>query len=53
MFDEKHKGHKFERLQEVYDGHVEQIKQETNGLRKRLKDLSFSMKDVQNTIDKV
>lgn len=53
MFGSEHKGHEFERMQDVYKRHVDLIKSETNGLRKRLKSLSFFMKDVQSTIDKV
>jgi len=53
MFGTKHKGHEFERLQDVYVRHVELIKHEAVGLKKRLKDLGYFMRDVQVTIDKV
>ena len=53
MFGEEHKGHKFQKLNEVYEKHVEMIKKEASGLRKRLKDLNFYMNEVQVTIDKV
>ncbi len=36
MFGEEHKSHEFEKLQVVYERHIELIKKEANGLRKRL-----------------
>lgn len=53
MFGEDHKQHEFEKLSVVYERHVEMIRKEANGLRKRLKDLNFYMNEVQCTIEKV
>ena len=53
MFGDEHKHHEFEKLNVVYERHVEQIRKEANGLRKRLKELSFYMNEVQSTIEKV
>lgn len=49
----KHKDHKFLRLSEVYEKHCDVIKKEAQGLKKRLKELTKHMNDVQNTIQKV
>ena len=49
----KHKDHKFLRLGEVYEKHCDVIKKEAQGLKKRLKELTKHMHDVQNTIQKV
>lgn len=40
MFGNEHKGHEFERLSNVVDHHVELIKKELNGLKRRLGELS-------------
>jgi uncharacterized protein YlxW (UPF0749 family) len=53
MFGSDHKSHEFEKLSVVYERHVEKIRKEANGLRKRLKELHLYMNEVQNTIDKV
>ncbi len=53
MFGDEHKQHKFEKLSVVYERHVELIRKEANGLRKRLKELGSYMHDVQSTIEKV
>ena len=53
MFGNEHKQHQFERLNEVYERHVEVIRKEANGLRKRLKELNFYMGEVQTTIERV
>jgi len=50
---DKHKDHKFLRLAEVYEKHCEVIKKEAMGLKKRLKELTKHMNDVQGTIEKV
>ena len=39
MFGSDHKSHEFEKLSQVYERHVEKIRKEANGLRKRLKEL--------------
>ena len=41
------------RLAEVYEKHCEVIKKEAMGLKKRLKELTKHMNDVQGTIEKV
>ena len=46
MFGTEHKDHNFSKLTEIYDKHVEMIKKEAGGLRKRLKDLNFYMNEV-------
>lgn len=43
---DKHKGHKFLRLGEVYEKHCDVIKKEAIGLKKRLKELTKYMNDV-------
>ena len=53
MFGEEHKSHSFERLQVVYQRHVEQIKQESGCLLKRLQELSEHVRDTQTSIEKV
>jgi prefoldin subunit 5 len=53
MFGDKHKEHKFLRLAEVYEKHCDVIKKEAQGLKKRLKELTKHMNDVQATIEKV
>lgn len=53
MFGDDHKQHQFEKLSVVYERHVELIRKEANGLRKRLKELSLYMNEVQSTIEKV
>jgi tripartite motif-containing protein 37 len=53
MFGEEHKGHKFQKLNEVYEKHVKLIKGEAENLRSRLKELNSQMNEVQVTIDKV
>ena len=53
MFGDGHKGHQFERLKEVYERHVETIRGEAIGLRKRLTQLTGCVNDVQSTIEKV
>ena len=53
MFGNDHKQHEFEKLSVVYERHVEMIRKEANGLRKRLKDLNFYMNEVQSTIEKI
>ncbi len=53
MFGSAHKSHSFERLSEVYEAHVEVIRKEANGLRKRLKELTSFQNEVQQTIEKV
>lgn len=53
MFGDDHKQHEFEKLSVVYERHVEMIRKEANGLRKRLKDLNFYMNEVQSTIEKI
>ena len=50
---DKHKDHKFLRLAEVYEKHCDVIKKEAMGLKKRLKELTKHMNDVQRTIEKV
>lgn len=40
MFGEEHKGHKFQKLNEVYEKHVKLIKGEAENLRSRLKELN-------------
>ena len=40
MFGEDHRQHQFEKLQVVYERHVEMIKKEAVGLRKRLQELN-------------
>lgn len=37
----------------VYDRHVELIKKEASGLRKRLQELNLFINEVQSTIEKV
>ena len=43
---DKHKEHKFLRLNEVYEKHCDVIKKEAQGLEKRLKELTKYMDDV-------
>lgn len=49
----EHKDHKFLRLGEVYEKHCDVIKKEAIGLKKRLKELTKYMNDVETTIEKV
>ena len=53
MFGEEHKSHQFDRLQGVYQRHVDSIKQESTCLIKRLQELSEHVKDTQQAIEKV
>ena len=53
MFGEDHKQHSFEKLSVVYERHVELIRKEADGLRKRLKELTHYIAEVQTTIEKV
>lgn len=53
MFGEEHKSHSFERLQVVYQRHVDSIKQESGCLLKRLQELSEQVRDTQTSIEKV
>lgn len=50
---DRHKDHKFLRLGEVYEKHCDVIKNEAIGLKKRLKELTKYMNDVQASIEKV
>lgn len=53
MFGEEHKAHQFERLQVVYQRHVEQIKHESGCLLKRLQELSEHVRETQGAIERV
>ena len=53
MFGDAHKSHQFERLKDVYNRHVELIRGEASGLRRRLRDLNSNVNEVQQTIEKV
>jgi tripartite motif-containing protein 37 len=53
MFGDKHKSHQFEHLKVVYQRHVDTIRGEANGLRKRLRELNGNVNEVQSTIEKV
>lgn len=53
MFGTSHKSHEFEKISVVYERHVELIRKESNILRKRLKELSLYVVEIQTTIEKV
>lgn len=53
MFGDQHKQHQFEHLKVVYQRHVENIRMEATGLRKRLRELNSNVNEVQATIEKV
>ena len=53
MFGDTHKSHQFERLKDVYSRHVELIRGEASGLRRRLRDLNSNVNEVHQTIEKV
>ena len=53
MFGDAHKSHQFERLKDVYGRHVELIRGEASGLRRRLRDLNGNVNEVHQTIEKV
>jgi hypothetical protein len=44
--ENQHRDHEILRLKQVYDRHVELIKNESAELRKRLKDLNMSLNEV-------
>ena len=46
MFGDAHKGHHFEHLKVVYQRHVETIRTEATGLRKRLRELNGNTNEV-------
>ena len=46
MFGDAHKSHQFERLKDVYGRHVELIRGEASGLRRRLRDLNGNVNEV-------
>lgn len=53
IMENLHRDHEILRLKQVYDRHCELIRNEAGELRKRLKDLSTSVNEVQATIDTV
>jgi tripartite motif-containing protein 37 len=53
MFESKHQQHKFKKIGEVYDKHIETIKQETTLLEKRLDELNFLVSSVDENISRV
>ncbi len=53
MFGDEHKQHQFERLQVVYQRHVDTIKQESGCLMRRLQELSEHVRETQAAIEKV
>eukprot|EP00898_Chlorokybus_atmophyticus_P007741 jgi/Chlat1/7969/Chrsp69S07398 len=53
VFSEEHSGHKFERLSDVYERHVEAIQAEAAGLYRRLKELRTAVKTADENIERV
>lgn len=53
MFGDSHKGHKFEHLSMVYQHHVELVRSEAIALRKRLKELTSLMHQVETNVEAV
>jgi len=53
MFGAEHKNHEFEHITKIYDSHVELIRSEAQGLKKRLKDLANHLSLLESTIEKV
>lgn len=53
MFGNDHKGHEFQHLASVHEKHVDNIKQQSQGLRKRLKDLTLLLHEIDRNIEKV
>lgn len=51
MFGKEHKNHEFEHLSTVYEKHVKKIKEESCGLKNRLKFLVNNMILLESTID--
>jgi len=53
MFGDDHKSHQFEKLNMVYQRHVDAIKLESGCLMKRLQELSEHVRETQTAIEKV
>jgi tripartite motif-containing protein 37 len=53
MFGDLHKGHKFEHLSVVYQRHVDMVRGEGAALRKRLKELTCMMHQVETNVEAV
>lgn len=53
MFGDVHQGHKFEHLTVVYQRHVELVRGEAIALRKRLKELTCMMHQVETNVEAV
>jgi tripartite motif-containing protein 37 len=53
MFGDLHQGHKFEHLSVVYQRHVELVRGEAIALRKRLKELTCMMHQVETNVEAV
>lgn len=49
----QHSNHKFEHLSSIYNRHVEHLRNEGLGLRKRLKELSALVTSVEINIERV
>lgn len=53
MFGTQHKDHEFERLTDVYNTHMDQLKNEKSSLTQRLTEMNTQMNSIENTIEKV
>jgi len=53
MFGTDHKNHEFEHISKVYDSHVDLVKNESQVLKKRLKELTTHLTSLESTIEKV
>ena len=53
MFGTEHKDHEFKHLSKIYEKHVEQINKEALGLRKKLKELTLILHEIDGNIEKV
>ena len=50
---EAHKHHSFEKLEKIYETHVEEIRGEASSLVSRLRDLNKGVSEVNKSIEKV
>lgn len=53
MFEEKHKYHKFKKITEVYEQHLEIVREEASTLQKRLEELNSLVISVEDNISRV
>jgi tripartite motif-containing protein 37 len=53
MFGDKHKYHKFKKISEVYQKHIDVVKKETHSLKKRLKQLDEILVQIDDNIYQV